>query len=183
KLIFNWTAVRPSRATRLRYVWTGPNPLSALTSSVPKRLRADASGGADGASRREVDRRQHNQHADDRVEQDARAVRSPGHDVSLVFHLSGAGIEGQRRPVCDPGHTFAHFGEVGGGKRRLPAGLMGAGDLSRPCRQNQRFAQIIALCAEAGATTVGTWWNQPFPSRPCSSRRSSAWSSSSPFLP
>src|SRR5262249_52947165 len=47
--------VRPSRATRRRYVWTGPNPLSALTSSIPKRLRADASGGADGASRREVD--------------------------------------------------------------------------------------------------------------------------------
>src|SRR5262249_42225966 len=44
KLIFNRTGVRPSRATRRRYVWTGPNPLSALTSPVSKRLRADASG-------------------------------------------------------------------------------------------------------------------------------------------
>ena len=34
------------------------------------------------ASRRNVNRRQHEKHADDRVKQDARAVRSPGHDVS-----------------------------------------------------------------------------------------------------
>src|SRR5262249_40656416 len=36
------------------------------------------------------------------------------------------GIEGQHRPVCDPGHTFAHFG---GGRRRrerlLRADLIG----------------------------------------------------------
>jgi hypothetical protein len=46
------------------------------------------------------------------------------------------------------------LGEVGGdGTGQAPAGPpYGAADESRPCRQNQRFAQIIALCAEAGAT-------------------------------
>src|SRR5215831_8960899 len=44
--------------------------------------RADPSQTRDGALGWEVDRRQHKQHADDGVEQDARAVRSPGHDVS-----------------------------------------------------------------------------------------------------
>src|SRR5262249_54950053 len=74
--------------------------------------RADPSEARDGALGREVDRRQHKQHADDGVEQDARAVRSPGHDVSPSskrMYLLKGDIRRHPRAVCDPRHSFAHL--------------------------------------------------------------------------
>jgi hypothetical protein len=62
-------------------------------------------------SGRNVDRRQHNEHAEDGVKQDARAVRCPGHDVFLSTCVSVvADISGRAAPVCDLRHTFALLG-------------------------------------------------------------------------
>jgi hypothetical protein len=65
------------------------------------------------ASGRNVDRRQHNEHAEDGVKHDARAVRCPGHDVFPFFQRVCpvvADIGGRAAPVCDLRHTFALLG-------------------------------------------------------------------------
>jgi hypothetical protein len=65
------------------------------------------------ASGRNVDRRQHNEHAEDGVKHDARAVRCPGHDVFPFFQRvcpAVGDIGGRAAPVCDLRHTCALLG-------------------------------------------------------------------------
>ena len=88
-----------------------------------RRRRTGGGGGGDEdairallavrASGRNVDRRQHNEHAEDGVKHDARAVRCPGHDVFPFFQRVCpvvADIGGRAAPVCDLRHTFALLG-------------------------------------------------------------------------
>ena len=140
---------------RHRLNWTAHWEASGSRRQI---VRAPALRAARGrrASRRNVDRREHKQHADDRVKQDGGAVRSRGHDVSpsskrmyLTYERSGAPsvirITFLRILACRRS-----------GEGAFRPTLSAADWPPSRCRQNQRFAQIIALCAEAGETTVRT---------------------------
>jgi len=86
----------------LQAAWDGPSSYVLLWALLAVR-----------ASGRNVDRRQHNEHAEDGVKHDALAVRCPGHDVFPFFQRVCpvvADIGGRAAPVCDLRHTFALLG-------------------------------------------------------------------------
>jgi hypothetical protein len=86
----------------LQAAWNGPSSYDLVCALLAVR-----------ASGRNVDRRQHNEHAEDGVKHDARAVRCPGHDVFPFFQQVCpvvADIGGRAAPVCDLRHTFALLG-------------------------------------------------------------------------
>jgi hypothetical protein len=75
------------------------------------------------ASGRNIDRRQHNEHAEDGEKHDARIVRC--HDVLLTCASVVTDVGMQRQPVCDLRHIFALLGGVayrcaGDAPNRLP---------------------------------------------------------------
>jgi hypothetical protein len=99
-----------------RRAWEGPSSYVLLWALLAVR-----------ASGRNVDRRQHNEHAEDGVKHDARAVRCPGHEMFPFFQRVCpvvADIGGRAAPVCDLRHTFALLGAPFD-LRRLPAGSSG----------------------------------------------------------
>jgi hypothetical protein len=100
----------------LQAAWDGPSSYVLLWALLAVR-----------ASGRNVDRRQHNEHAEDGVKHDARAVRCPGHDVFPFFQRVCplvSDIGGRAAPICDLRHTFALLGTPFD-LRRLPARVIG----------------------------------------------------------